>query len=121
MSISPVSLTVTRNFTAGGHTPRNSKPNIEYDYVWVVATVGRRKNSYALRVREPKTLAPNQFAYRLRIPFDREQWQDRIAEVELTEVEPPKLPEPQTIETLVEKDTPQRVLDSLVGRDDGEE
>ena len=88
---------------------------IQYDSIWVVATVGRARNSYKLLKFEPKNLAPNQFAYRLKIPFDRKAWLTRITEVELTEVKPPKLPQPEIAEALVEKDTPQKVLESLKG------
>jgi len=88
----------------------------EVDEIWVIATVGRRRNSYALRVREPKALGPNQFAYKLRIPFDREEWKSRITEVELAVVKPPRLPKPEITEK-VEKDTPQKILDTLAGKD----
>lgn len=89
---------------------------IEHDEVWVIATVGRARNSYKLLKFEPKNLAPNQFAYKLKIPFDREEWKSRITEVELAVVKPPRLPKPEITEK-VEKDTPQKILDTLAGKD----
>ena len=86
-----------------------------FDHVWVVVTVGRRNNSYKCRVFCPKSLAPNQFAYNLKIPFDREEWKSRILEVEMAEIKPPRLPKPEIGNIVVEKDTPQKVLESLKG------
>jgi hypothetical protein len=91
--------------------------NVEYDYIWIIVTVGRRKNSYDLRVREPKSLQQNQFAYRLKIPFDRNAWFDRIEEVDMITVDPPAFPKPDITATIVEPPTAQKVLDTLKGKD----
>jgi hypothetical protein len=96
-------------------TREHDPGDVQHDYVWVVATVNQRKNSYKLRVRQPTNLAQNQFAYRLRIAFDRKDWLDRIREVELPLVEPPGLPKPRIMELNVEKSTPQRVMEDLKG------
>ena len=83
------------------------------DTIYIVVTVGRRKNSYDLRVRQPKSLAQNQFAYKLRIPVDKNDWYDRVKEVFMGQCVPPRLPVPDDSEVLVEKDTPQKVLDRM--------
>lgn len=89
--------------------------NIEYDYIWIIVTVGRRKNTYDVRVREPKSLQQNQFAYHLKIPFDRDAWFDRIEEVDMITVDPPTFAKPELIQTRAEPDTAQKVLDALKG------
>ena len=85
------------------------------DYIYIVVTVNRRRNSYALKMRYPR-LDQNQFAYRFKIETDEKEWQKRIKEVELEKVEPPHLPDPKVIEFLVEKDTPQKVLERMAGK-----
>jgi len=104
-----------RSATAARVRKGATRMRIRADYIYIVVTVGRQKNGYALKMREPK-LAQNQFAYRFRIVTDEDEWRKRIKEVELEKVEPPHLPEPEMLHVLVEKDTPQKVLERMAGK-----
>ena len=86
------------------------------DYIYVVVRVGRKSNSYRLCKKSPK-LDQNEFAYRLKIALDTDDWFDRIQEVEMAQPHPPNIPKPETIELLIEKDTPTKVMDRLRGEE----
>lgn len=94
-----------------GHVETN---NERTDYVWLIVTVLKTKNTYRLR-RHASTLAQNEFAYRFRIRLDKKDWFQRVEEVDLIPVKPPNLPKAEPIELLVEKDTPLKVLDRMKG------
>jgi len=86
------------------------------DTVFLIVTVGIKKNSYALKkyiynYREP-ILKENQYAYRFRIKTNESDWKDRIIDTTLAEV---KLPEHLLgeVETLLGKDIPTKMMDRL--------
>lgn len=86
------------------------------DVIFLVVTVGARANSYTLKKkaynwREPK-LKQNQYAYRIHIKTNEEDWKDRIADVSPSQVKPPELAVISK-ETIVGKDTPTRVMERL--------
>lgn len=88
---------------------------VRSDWIYVIVTVGRRKNSYRIRVRPPDRLKQNEFAYKMHIEVDEDDWMDRVKEVEIPIVQPPNLPKPD-ISIIVEKETPLKVLDRLGGK-----
>lgn len=86
------------------------------NWIYIIVTVGRIRNSYKLCKREPKSLAGNQFAYYLRIETDEDDWIGRIQRVELARVAPRALPVLSEIKTLVGKTEDEKVIDRLRGR-----
>lgn len=86
---------------------------IDTDIVYVIGTVGMKKRNYELRIRPPKHLAQNQFAYELKIPIDSDKWKERVKEVKLSEIEPPGPPKLKNTASFVERDTVTKVLDTL--------
>ncbi len=86
------------------------------DIVFVIVTVGVKKNSYALKKyvywRAPK-LAQNEFCYKLTIKTDEEIWKNRTAEVKLAQVKPPNVEDYLTTEGFAEPDTETQVLERL--------
>lgn len=85
---------------------------VRVDYVFVVVKVGKKKNSYRLCKKKPK-LDQTEFAYKLRIQLNEEDWFDRIMEVEMEMPNPPNLPKAEVAPTMVEKDTAYKVMDRL--------
>ena len=90
---------------------------MRWDDIYVVVRVGKKSNSYRLCKRKPK-LEQNEFAYKLKITLDLKDWFDRIQEMEMAQPHPPNIPKPETIELLIEKDTPTKVMDRLRGEED---
>lgn len=62
---------------------------IRRNEVYVIATVNKKVTSFALRVKEPTSLLPNQFAFKLKMEIDENKWFKRITEVKLGEITPP--------------------------------
>ena len=87
------------------------------DVIFVIVTVGVRSNTYALRKlaygwKETK-LKQNQYAYKLTIRTDAEEWKERIEEVKLDQVHPPEKTSLISKGFIVDKDTPTKVLDRM--------
>lgn len=59
---------------------------------YIIATVGIRTCRFRLCTRRPKHLKPNEFAYRLKVDVNIDQWKDRVIEANLPKVSPPKFP-----------------------------
>jgi len=87
------------------------------EYIYLVVTVLKTKFSYRIRkiTRELK-LAPNEFALKIKVSINKDDWFKRIMEVDVGKIVPPSLPKPEVLEIIVEKDTPQKVIDRLAGR-----
>ena len=88
---------------------------MRYDHVYVVATVGVRKNSYRLLNRKPKSLRQNEFCYGLKIETDTDAWQKRMKEVALDRVIPPEVLRITESQPGLEKSTGDQVLERLKG------
>jgi len=82
-------------------------------------TVLKTKNTYRLRKFKPK-LGLNEFCYSFRVTIDKEEWFNRIEEVELEKVSPPELPKPR-LRLIIPKATATLVLDRLAGREESSE
>lgn len=90
----------------------DGKTHTRQDVVYLVVTVNKRANAYALRVTKPTSLAQNQYAYAVRIDTDERDWMDRIIEVHPPKVTPPEVGS-WSSSAIVEKDTPTKVLERL--------
>lgn len=86
------------------------------DYVYLVVTVLKTKNTYRLRKFKPK-LASNEFCYNFKVIIDKKEWFNRIQEIELEKVSPPEIPKPKNMSLIISKATATRVLDRLAGRE----
>ncbi len=84
------------------------------DTLFVVVTVGRKKNSYSLRMKLPK-LTQNQFAYRLHISTDEEEWKKRVQDVELDKVKPANLSDFFKAQGFTDDDSETKVMKRLGG------
>jgi len=94
--------------------------DIRTDWVYLVVTVLKTKNSFRLMKTKPK-LAPNEFCYAFKVSIDKNEWFNRLEEVELEKVLPPELPKPKNMSLTIKKATSTLVLDRLAGREDSEE
>ena len=90
------------------------------DWVYLVVTVLKTKNTYRLRRFKPK-LASNEFCYNFRVTIDKKEWFNRIEEIELEKVSPPEVPRPKEMRLIIQKATATIVLDRLAGRESSEE
>ena len=70
--------------------------NERTDWVYLVVTVLKTKNTYRLRKFKPK-LAPNEFCYAFKVSIDKNEWFNRLEEVELEKVSPPEILQPKTL------------------------
>jgi hypothetical protein len=83
--------------------------------VFVIATVKKRATTFETRVRQPRSLAPNQFAVHLTMEVDENDWLKRVKEISLGRVRPPELRAeiddamigPTTAETVLKRMTSQ--------------
>lgn len=57
--------------------------------VFMICTVNVRSTHVETRVKLPRNLAPNQFAYRVTFSIDEKEWFHRVMEVKLNKVTPP--------------------------------
>ena len=94
--------------------------DIREDWVYLVVTVLKTKNTYRLRKFKPK-LASNEFCYAFKVSIDKNEWFNRLEEVELEKVSPPEIPQPKNMSLTIKKSTSTIVLDRLAGREDNEE
>jgi hypothetical protein len=94
---------------------RNKQEHLRTDHIYLVVTIGKRVNSYYLRVKEP-TLAPNQYAYRIMIQTDEREWMNRISQLNLIKVTPPARPVVMDTDVLMGKDITTKTLDRMAGR-----
>ena len=85
------------------------------DRVYLVVTVNKRTNAFRLMKRMPK-LKQNEFAYFISVELDIEKWLNRVYEVNLPKVLPPRPPHPKILEAMVELDTVTKVIDKLTER-----
>lgn len=90
------------------------------DWVYLVVTVLKTKNTYRLRKFSP-TLAPNEFCFAFKVTIDKNEWFKRIQELELEKVSPPEIPKPMSMELIISKPTAARILDRLAGREAGDQ
>jgi hypothetical protein len=58
--------------------------------VFVIATVRKKTTIFETRVRQPRALAPNQFAVHLTMEVDENDWLKRMREINLGKVRPPE-------------------------------
>lgn len=98
---------------------RKGAPNEErIEDVWLVVTVNKRTSSYRLLMNKPRSMAVNEFAYNLRITLHMADWFDRIQEIKLPEVKPPKWGTLALMSTSVTKDTATQVFERMKGGTD---
>ena len=83
--------------------------------VYLILTVGVRSDSFRLVARQPKSLKPNEAAYKVIIRVDTEEWKNRVIPVDLGSAKPPKRPTLEIQAPLFGKDIPESVVDRLVG------
>lgn len=86
------------------------------DWVYLVVTVLKIKNSFRLKKFKPKRLAPNEFCYSFLIEIDEDEWLNRIEEIQLEPIHPPEMTRPE-ISLMISKETSEIVLDKLAGDD----
>ena len=84
------------------------------DILYVVVTIGVRANKYRVITRKPK-LHQNEFAYKLNITVNLDEWKERIKEVNMTPPRPPEIPA-ISYELEIDKSTPDKVMDRLKGK-----
>lgn len=87
------------------------------DHVYLIATIGKKRNSYRLLMRVPKTLAANEVCYNFQVDVETDDWFKRIQEISLGVVKPPNFPGMTLTKITIEKDTPFKVIDRLTGRE----
>lgn len=86
------------------------------DWVYLVVTVKKTKNTYRLRLTKP-ILAVNEFAYSFKVTIDKKEWLQRITELELEKVSPPEVPKPENLIAIIPKTIATQALDRLAGRE----
>ena len=92
-----------------------------WDWVYLVVTVLKTKNTYRLRSKKPN-LAPNEFCYAFKITIDKDEWLKRIQEMELEKVSPPEIAKAtKSIQLIISKSTATKVIDRLAGREADDE
>lgn len=90
---------------------------MRHELVYVIVTVGVRKSSFRLLNRKPRSLKQNEYCYALVFETDMDAWQKRLKEVTLPKVLPPEVIRmSEKNSALVEKSTPDQVMDRLSGR-----
>lgn len=90
-----------------------------FEWVYLIVTILKTKNSYRLRKSQPKSLAPNEFCYSFSIIIDTDEWLKRIKEITLEKVSPPELPKPGNLSLSISRATSTLVMDRLLGKDEG--
>lgn len=84
------------------------------DDIYVVVTIGARANKYRVITRKPK-LHQNEFAYKLHITVNLNEWEERIKEVAMIPPRPPEIPDFK-VETEIALSTPVQVMNRLKGK-----
>jgi hypothetical protein len=82
--------------------------------VHLILTVGARNDSFRLVARQPKSLKPNEVAYKVVVRVDTEEWKNRVISVDLGQAKPPKRATLDIQAPLFGKDLPTAVVDRLV-------
>lgn len=64
------------------------------DYIYLVVTVNKTSTNVRMLQREVKVknLAPNEYAYRLKITTDFKKWDDRMMTFDMPQAQPPEPP-----------------------------
>lgn len=86
------------------------------EWVYLIVTILKTKNSYLLRKRKPKSLAPNEICYAFQVTIDKEEWFGRINEYELPKARPPEA-KIHMVTQVISKPTAQLVMDRITGKE----
>ena len=57
---------------------------------YLVVTVRKKSVGVEVRMKQPKSLEPNQMAYHFSIEIDEDKWFKRVHEIDLGKVNPPE-------------------------------
>lgn len=91
------------------------------DTIYLIVTVGKKGNSYTLRMRKPRSLSGNQYAYIFKIETDPDIWLQRFAGT--LSLKPPPVPELLKIksqDTVITPTDAERVFNTMKGVADNE-
>ncbi len=80
---------------------RSPEEMIAYDTVYIVGTVNIRTVTYRMVNHLPKSLKPNEFAYKLELQCELDAWKSRILDVKL----PPIVPKVTDTLRIIQKET----------------
>ena len=89
---------------------------IRNQWVYLVVTILRTKNSYRLKMFEPK-LKTNEFCYRIKVSVDEQEWFKRIEELDVGKISPPELSKLDNMQVIMAPATSAVVLNRLAGRE----
>jgi hypothetical protein len=88
--------------------------------IYIVGTVKIRTTGFELRMTQPKTLAPNQFAFALDMSIDEDQWLNRQPiRVSLGNLVPPErmpIAGQAPSDIVIGDSVPERVLKRMTGK-----
>lgn len=93
-------------------------PKMRTDWVYLVVTVLKTKNTYRLRKFKP-VLKPNEFCYAFKCEIDINEWLNRVQEIHLPKVIPPEIRQ-QSVKLMIAQSTPDQVMARLTGDETGD-
>lgn len=93
-------------------------PKMRTDWVFLVVSVLKTKNTYRLRKFRP-VLKPNEFCYAFKCEIDINEWLNRVQEVDLPRVTPPEIRQ-QPVQLMIAQSTPDQVMARLTGDETGD-
>ena len=95
---------------------RRDRLYLRRDQLYLVVTVGIKKNTYRLTVRRPR-LKANEYAYSMTVRVNEEDWLGRLKEVSLPTINPPEITNPELTSFKIGKTLPEEVADEMAARD----
>ena len=93
-----------------------SYSNVRRDIIYIRVTINKKRFNYDLLKRRPKSMLPNQFCVDLPFEINEDEWFNRIISIGTIRPVPPQ-PRVTQVDTWVDKDTPDKVLDKIAGRE----
>jgi hypothetical protein len=89
---------------------------MRYDTVYLIVTVGVRKNSYRVVTRAPKSIKQNEFIFRFSLKTDEDKWKKRVVGFDLPLINPPESVELEKLELKMGRTVGQIVADEIANR-----
>jgi hypothetical protein len=110
----------------GDEMAKRDSKDLAIDDIWIIVTINKKSTRVRMlkpspghdRVKTIRHIAPNEYAYRLKITTNFKDWEDRIINHEMPAMKPPTRPKIE-MSSFIGKSVEDKVTEKLTGTFDG--